>query len=111
MAIRAAVASTDGKAIDCHFAKAGRFLIFELRNGDFEYIETREVMPCCNRGEHEDSAFENTAKELNDCSIILVSKIGSFAADFLGSRGFTVYEAPFTIREALEKLSVETEVN
>lgn len=110
MAIRAAVASTDGKVINCHFGKASRFLIFELRMGSFEYIENREVKPCCNRGEHEDNAFENAAKELSDCSMILVSKIGISAADFLENRGFAVYEAPFPIRECLEKLAAETEV-
>lgn len=111
MAIRAAVASTDGKIINCHFGKASKFLIFELVNNSFEYIEIREVKPCCNRGEHEDNAFEIAAKKLSDCSIILVSKIGMMAADFLESRGFAVYEAPFPIKECLEKLAAETEVN
>lgn len=109
MAVRAAAASTDGKVINCHFGKAGRFLIFELQDGKFQYIETREVKPCCDRGEHEDGAFENAAKALGDCSIILVSKIGMSAADFLESRGFAVYEAPFPIRQCLEKLTEETE--
>lgn len=110
MAIRAAVASTDGKIINCHFGKASLFLIFELQNGSFVYIETREVKPCCNQGEHEDNAFENAAKALGDCSVILVSKIGMSAADFLESRGFAVYEAPFPIQQCLEKLALETEV-
>lgn len=110
MAIRAAVASTDGKVINCHFGKASKFLIFEFKDNVFEYIEAREVKPCCNRGEHEDNAFETAAKELCDCSIILVSKIGMTAADFLESRGFAVYEAPFPIKECLEKLAAETEV-
>lgn len=110
MAIRAAAASTDGKVINCHFGKASNFLIFELRNGEFQYIETRNIKPCCNRGEHEDSAFENAAKLLADCSIILVSKIGISAADFLESRGFAVYESPFPITQCLKKLAAETEV-
>ncbi|MBQ7901754.1 MAG: dinitrogenase iron-molybdenum cofactor biosynthesis protein [Clostridia bacterium] len=111
MAIRAAVASTDGKVINCHFGKASQFLIFELHSGGFEYIENRQVTPCCNRGEHEDNSFENAAKELGDCSMILVSKIGLTAADFLESRGFAVYEAPFPIKECMEKLAAETEVD
>lgn len=111
MAIRAAVASTDGKVINCHFGKASKFLIFELSDTGFEYIEIREVEPCCNRGEHKEGAFETAAKKLCDCNIILVSKIGMTAADFLESRGFAVYEAPFPIKECLEKLAAETEVN
>lgn len=75
MAIRAAVASTDGKIINCHFGKASKFLIFELVNNSFEYIEIREVKPCCNRGEHEDNAFEIAAKKLSDCSIKIESSM------------------------------------
>ena len=48
MAIRAAVASSDGKIINKHFGKADYFLIFELRDGEFRYIEKRNTAPCCN---------------------------------------------------------------
>ncbi|MCH5184610.1 MAG: dinitrogenase iron-molybdenum cofactor biosynthesis protein [Oscillospiraceae bacterium] len=107
MAIRAAAASTDGKVINLHFGKADRFLIFELADDGFHYIETREITPCCNRGEHEDSAFENAANALYDCKIILVSKIGIPAACFLENRGFEIYESPFPIHSVLEKLKTE----
>lgn len=107
MSIKAAVASTDGKVINQHFGKADSFLIFELRDGDFQYIEKRKVVPCCHLGEHEDNAFENTAKMLIDCSVIIVSRIGQGAADFMESRGFAVYESPFPINAVLKKLVEE----
>lgn len=107
MALKAAVASTDGKVINCHFGKADRFLIFELTPDGFDYVETRELQPCCNQGEHEDNAFEDVAKVLFDCKIILISKIGIPAANFLESRGFEVYESPFPIHSALKKLIQE----
>ncbi len=110
MSIRAAVASTDGKVINRHFGKADRFLIFDLTHDGFNYIETRRLPPCCNQGEHEDNAFENVAKALSDCKIILISKIGAPAADFLESRGFEVYESPFPIHSVLNKLIEEIEV-
>ena len=103
--IKVAVASSDGRVINRHFGKADRFLIFEYQDGNFVYIQTRTVTPCCNMGEHQDNAFENAAKVLSDCSVIIVSKIGISAADYLESRGFAVYEAPFRIDAVLKKLA------
>jgi predicted Fe-Mo cluster-binding NifX family protein len=111
MSIRAAVSSTDGKVINQHFGKTEFFLIFELRGGEFQYVEKRSVKPCCNMGEHEENAFEKTAKALNDCQIILVSKIGGGAADYMESRGFAVYESPFPINAVLNKLITDGLVN
>ena len=108
MAVRAAVASSDGKIVNKHFGKADCFLIFELRDGEFRYIEKRNTSPCCNMGTHEESSFENTAKTLSDCSVIIVSHIGQGAADFMENRGFAVYEAPFPIRAVLDKLVKES---
>lgn len=107
MAIRAAVASTDGKVINQHFGKADSFLIFELRGEAFEYIEKRALAPCCHAGEHEADAFGDAARLLKDCAVILVSRIGQGAADYMESRGFAVYEAPFPINRVLEKLKTE----
>lgn len=107
MAVRAAVASTDGKVINQHFGKADSFLIFELRDGDFQYVEERKVTPCCHLGEHEENAFENTAKALTDCSAIIISRIGQGAADFMESLGFAIYESPFPINAVLKKLVEE----
>lgn len=108
--VKVAAASTDGKVINCHFGRADHFLIFEMTSDGFEYVETREMHPCCNQGMHEDNAFENAAKVLADCKIILISKIGIPAANFLESRGFEVYESPFPIHSVLEKLIQEMEV-
>ncbi len=110
MPVKAAVASTDGKVVNSHFGKAGQFLIFELRPDGYKYIETRKLPSCCHQGEHEDNVFENVANALSDCKIIIVSKIGIPAADFLESRNFEVYESPFPIDSVLEELVKSTEV-
>lgn len=107
MALRAAIASTDGKVINQHFGKADSFLIFELAGEEFQYIEKRSTDPCCHLGEHEDNAFRDTAEALSDCSVIIVSRIGQGAADFMESRGFVIYEAPFPINAVLKKLVKE----
>lgn len=103
--IKAAVASSDGRVVNQHFGKADKFLVFEFQNGNFVYTQTRTVTPCCHMGEHEDNAFENVTKILSDCSVVIVSKIGIAAADYLESRGFAVYEAPFRIDAVLKKLA------
>ncbi len=107
MAIRAAVASTDGKVINQHFGKADFFLIFEFNDNEFRYIEKRKVEPCCHMGEHSGNAFENAAAALSDCALIIVSRIGAGAAEFLENHGFTVYESPFPIMKVLEMLKTE----
>lgn len=110
MALRAAIASTDGKVVNRHFGRAEYFYIVELTGGKFQYVEKRDVNPACLGGDHSIGAFDETAKILSDCSVIIVSHIGVTAAQFLEARGFTVYEAPFPISDVLEKLKSEIEV-
>ena len=107
MAFRVALASSDGIVVNRHFGKADSFVVFEQGDKEFEYIERRNVTPCCIGGNHADGGFDGTAKTLSDCSAIVVSKIGSGAADYLNARGFAVYEAPFGISAVLEELKKE----
>lgn len=110
MALRAAIASMDGKVVNRHFGKADYFYIVELAEGKFKYVEKRTVNPACLGGDHNIGTFEETAKKLSDCSVIIVSHIGVAAAQFLETCGFAVYEAPFPISDVLEKLKSEIEV-
>ena len=43
MSIKVAVASSDGKNIDLHFGQAKSFLIYEFKDGKFDFSEKREV--------------------------------------------------------------------
>lgn len=107
MEIKVAIASTDGKVINEHFGRATQFHIFELNNTDFKFLESRNVQRCCNGGEHEISAFENIANILNDCKAIFVAKIGIGASNYMESKGFTIFEAPFLIEDVLNKVLKE----
>ena len=104
MSYRAALASTDGKVVNQHFGHTERFHIVELDDKGYQYIGTRETGACCNNKNHEISSFERTAEILADVQAIIVSRIGTGAADFLESRGFVVYEAPFFIEDILQKI-------
>lgn len=108
--VRVAAASTDGKVINQHFGHAESFYIFDIdiNNISFEYIENREIEPCCNNYSHSEQAFENVASKLSDCKAILVSQIGDGAVSFLESKGFEVFEAPFPIEDVLLKIARDT---
>lgn len=102
--IKVAIASTDGKVINQHFGRAEQFYIVQLTEENYKYVETRNVCASCTGGNHETGSFDNTAKILEDCSVILVSRIGPGAYDFLTHRGFKVMEAPGVISEVLQEI-------
>ena len=43
MSIKVAIASSDGLNIDLHFGKAKSFLIYELKDGNFQLTEKRDA--------------------------------------------------------------------
>lgn len=108
MMYRVAVASTDGKVVNQHFGRAEHFHIFEISDDDaFRYLESREVAPCCNSGQHEQHAFLKIAEALKDVGAVIVSKIGEGASEFLEKEGFVVYEAPYPIEPLMRKILEE----
>lgn len=102
--IRAAIASTDGKVINQHFGHAEQFYIVKINEDNYEFLEVRNVCASCMGGSHEAGNFENTAKILEDCSVILVSRVGPGAYEFLTRRGFKVLEEPGIIAEVIHKI-------
>lgn len=107
MSIKVAIASTDGKVINEHFGRATKFHIFELDTKSFEFLESRVMERCCNGGEHTDTAFEKVAYILKDCKAIFVAKIGNGASNYMESKGFIIFEAPFVIEDVLNKVLQE----
>ena len=43
MALKVAIASSDGKNVDLHFGKAKDFLVYELNSSSFSFLEKRKV--------------------------------------------------------------------
>jgi len=109
MKYRIAVASSDGLVINQHFGHADKFHITELdtETGGTEFIETREVTPCCVNFDHTQSAFDAVLKTLHDTQVILVARIGGGAEAYLIQNGMTVYEAPYLIPEVLAQIIAE----
>lgn len=104
--VRIAAASTDGKLINQHFGRADKFYILETNEDTARYqlVEIREAKPICHNGEHEESKMEETVKNISDCKIILVSRIGTRARNELERLGIEVFEMPDVIEKAVDKL-------
>lgn len=104
--VRIAAASTDGKLINQHFGRADKFYILEADEETLDYrlVGIRKTVPVCHRGEHEDIEMEEAVKNISDCHVVLVSKIGMRAQSELERFGIEAFEIPGVIGEAVEKL-------
>lgn len=104
MSYKIAAASSDGKVINQHFGKASQFLIFEVENEEFEFIEVIKTIPFCGGGTHNDSDLKSAVEGLKECRAVLISQIGNGAGAELKRRGIDSFEVHDYIEEALVKL-------
>ncbi len=102
--LKVAVASGDGIVVNKHFGHANQFLIYEIRDENISYVETRSVNPVCNRKDHDDEKLENNMDAIKDCSYLLVSRIGYGASVIAEKKGIEPYEIPGIITESIKKL-------
>lgn len=103
-AVRVAVASSDGRYVNDHFGRARQFLVFEIKDDQFRFLEVRENVPPCLGGEHDDHRLARTVELFSDCRGVLVSRIGPGAIEALAARGIEAYVIPDFIDEALKRL-------
>ncbi len=101
MAIRVAVASSDGKTVNEHFGRTGSFLIFRLAGDQWQQVEERPNLPACSGQRHDDNLLERTAELLSDCRGVVVSQIGPAAMDTLLYRHILPFVLDGTIADAL----------
>lgn len=77
--MRVAVASTDRALINQHFGHAGRFLVYEVLDGEIRFVEERKADKYCSRDpdrfEAEDILM-GIYRAISDCQYLLVSRIG-----------------------------------
>jgi len=104
MEIKIALATSDGVNVDQHFGRARRFEVYAVRDGVWEYRETRLNTPACAGQEHADDLLEQTAELLADCRGVVVEQIGATAMDVLIDRRILPFTMPGTIEQALEAL-------
>ena len=102
--MRIAVASSDGKVINSHFGHAGQFLVFDLDETGFRWIETRTNEPACHAGEHSDCGLAASVNRIADCELLLVARAGPGAIRLLASAGVRTLEVADYIPSALGKL-------
>lgn len=104
MSYKVAVASSDGKFINRHFGHSNQFLVFELDETNYKFLELRQNAPPCNGQEHHEGKMAESIDLLSDCRAILASRIGPGAAALLSSRGIIPLEVPDFIDDTLKKL-------
>jgi nitrogen fixation protein NifB len=104
--MRIAVASKDGRLIDQHFGHAERFLIYEVNGEAIGFIEERCVEKYCSGDEnhlYDKDRFEMFFDVIKDCSILLVSRIGTRPEKELEKKGIKVFMVYDRIEEGIRK--------
>lgn len=106
MSFKVAVASSDGKVINQHFGKSKQFLVFEVDDRNFKFIELRENIPPCMEFQHDEDALFRAVELISDCKAIFVSKIGGGAVNALSFKGIKAFETPDIIEDVMKKIVV-----
>ena len=64
------------------------------------------MTPVCTNGSHKDNKLMENLQKLSDCRYLLVSRIGTIAANAAESIGIECYEIPGLIEDSIEQLNV-----
>ena len=97
MTYRIAIASSDGQAVDQHFAKAENFLIYEITEGNVDFVEDRLVNGSISGSYHSDALIEEITNLLNDCKAVFTLKIGERAMRHLNINGIKSFAVDFSL--------------
>lgn len=75
--IRLAVSTTTGNIIDQHFGHSKEFYIYEYKNNEVKFLESRGVEKYCNGPECDgENKIEKIIGALSDCQMVLSLRIG-----------------------------------
>lgn len=96
--VRVAVTSSRGTAVDQHFGRAERFLIFEIGAGEARFLEARLRPDAPREGD-----FDPVAELLSDCRAVLTEKAGPHPRERLEKRGILCLEVSGGLIPAFEK--------
>jgi len=102
--MKIAFATSDGKNIDEHFGRAGKFAVYEMNAGGFLYLETRTfaegldlaVTSTKDKGQAHEDAVQAKVEKLADCRLIYLTEIGGPSAARLVRKGIM----PMKVRES-----------
>lgn len=95
MRMKIAFATTDEKNIDDHFGRAGTFVVYDLTEDGYRFIEVRrfaegidqEIVNTRDQGQVHDDRVQAKIDRLADCRIIFLTEIGGPSAARLVKRG------------------------
>ncbi len=101
--MKIAVASTNGKMVDLHFADTDKFLVYEVddQDGKFKEVRKKTNLPLENHGERWIASLDL----INDCKAVLCSKIGKEPTIELRKMGIKPIELNCKVEEALSECS------
>lgn len=90
--LKLAVASKDGISINLHFGHAKEFWIFEVSGLKCCLLERRSVDHYCHGQTGDQSAMQKILATINDCSAVMVAKIGEGPVTKLAAIGVTAVD-------------------
>lgn len=104
MSYKIAFASSDGKVVNQHFGRAKQFLIIEVDDKDYKYVETRVNEPACQDFQHTEEAMEKSIELISDCKAVFIAQIGQGALALVEAKGIKGIEEPYFIEDILKKI-------
>ncbi len=134
MAVKVAIASSDGLNIDLHFGQTKEFIIYEAQNGAFVKTETRVLPPvvepveatsegdcspaggfgcgsgcgggggCCGGGAG--GPASSAVELLSDCRSVVAAQFGQNIRRQFERKAISVFDIELPVSEALEKLAI-----
>lgn len=101
--LKLAVASKDGISINLHFGHAKEFWVFEVSEVECTLLERRSVDHYCHGQTGDQSAMQKILATINDCSAVMVAKVGDGPIAKLAAVGVTAVDeyAYMGIRDSL----------
>lgn len=90
--LKLAVASKNGISINLHFGHAKEFWIFEVSALECRLLERRSVDHYCHGQTGDRSAMQKILESINDCSAVMVAKIGEGPVAKLAAIGVTAVD-------------------
>jgi nitrogenase cofactor biosynthesis protein NifB len=102
-----AVASKSGVLVDEHFGHVSGFSVYEYKNGEVRFMEKRAIPPYCRSpaggcGSHTNK-IETIISTIEDCSAVLVMRIGEVPRMELSKKGIKVFLACGYIENAVRE--------
>jgi nitrogen fixation protein NifX len=109
-----AFASTDGKTIDEHFGRAGKFSVYDISGEGHRFLEVRTFAEGVDQAvvgtreleQDHDDAVRSKVDKLADCKLIYLTEIGGPSAARLVKKGIMPMKMkePVSIEAALKQL-------